>query len=39
MVQEFFDSDWGPLIEEQEAQAQAERETEERDRRGGFWCG
>ena len=38
-IQAFFDSDWGPMIEEQQAQAEAERDAEERDRRGGFWCG
>ena len=38
-IQAFFDSDWGPLIEEQEARAQAERDAVERARRGGFWCG
>ena len=38
-IQEFFDSDWGPMIEEQQARAQAERDAAERDRRGGFWCG
>ena len=38
-IQEFFDSDWGPMIEEQEARAQEERDAVERARRGGFWCG
>jgi hypothetical protein len=38
-IQEFFDSDWGPLIEEQQAQLEAERDAEERDRRVGFWTG
>ena len=38
-IQEFFDSDWGPLIEEQEARMQEERDAEERDRRVGFWTG
>ena len=38
-LQAFFDSDWGPIFEEQQAQAEAEREAAERDRRGGFWCG
>ena len=38
-IQEFFDSDWGPMIAAQEAQMQAERDAAERDRRGGFWCG
>jgi hypothetical protein len=36
---EFFNSDWAPLIEAQEAQAQEERDAQERDRRSGFWCG
>jgi len=38
-LQAFFDSDWGPIFEEQQAQAEAEREAAERNRRGGFWCG
>ncbi len=38
-LQAFFDSDWGPIFEEQQAQAEAERDAAERDRRGGFWCG
>jgi hypothetical protein len=38
-LQAFFDSDWGPIFEEQQAQAEAEREAAERDRCGGFWCG
>jgi len=38
-IQAFFDSDWGPIFEEQQAQAEAEREAAERDRCGGFWCG
>ena len=38
-IQEFFDSDWGPMIEEQQARAQEERDAAERARRGGFWCG
>ena len=38
-IQEFFDSDWGPMIEEQEARMQEERDAVERARRGGFWCG
>ena len=36
---QFFNSDWGPLIEAQEAQAQEERDAEEREKRSGFWCG
>ena len=36
---EFFNSDWTPLIEAQEAQAQEERDAAERDRRRGLWCG
>ena len=35
----FFNSDWGPLIEAQEAQAQEEADAAERDRRRGLWCG
>ena len=38
-IQEFFNSDWGPMIEEQEARLQQERDAAERARRGGFWCG
>ena len=38
-IQAFFDSDWGPLIEAQEAQMQEERDAAERDSRAGFWCG
>ena len=38
-IQEFFDSDWGPLLEAQEAQMQEERDAAERDRRAGFWTG
>ena len=38
-IQEFFDSDWGPMIEAQEARMQEERDAAERARRGGFWCG
>ena len=38
-IQAFFDSDWGPLIEAQEAQMQEERDAAERDTRAGFWCG
>ena len=38
-IQEFFDSDWGPMIAAQEARMQEERDAAERDRRGGFWCG
>ena len=38
-INEWFNSDWGPIFEEQQAQAEAEREAAERDRRGGFWCG
>ena len=38
-IQEFFDSDWGPMIEEQEARMQEDRDAAERARRGGFWCG
>jgi hypothetical protein len=38
-LQAFFDSDWGPIFEEQQAQAEAEREAAEIDRCGGFWCG
>ena len=36
---EFFNSDWTPLIEAQEAQAQEEADAAERDRRRGLWCG
>ena len=36
---EFFDSDWTPLIEAQEAQMQEERDAAERDKQRGFWCG
>ena len=36
---EFFNSDWGPLIEAREAQAQEEADAAERDRRSGLWCG
>ena len=36
---EFFNSDWTPLIEAQEAQAQEERDAAQRDRRSGLWCG
>ena len=35
-INEWFNSDWGPLIEEQEAQAEAERDAVERARCGGF---
>ena len=38
-IQAFFDSDWGPLIEAQEAQMQEDRDAAERDTRAGFWCG
>ena len=38
-INEWFNSDWGPIFEEQQAQMQAERDAAERDRRGGFWCG
>ena len=38
-LQAFFNSDWGPIFEEQQAQAEAEREAAERDGYGGFWCG
>ena len=38
-INEWFNSDWGPIFEEQQAQAEAEREAAERDRCGGFWCG
>ena len=37
-LNEWFNSGWGPLIEEQQAQIEAERDAEEIDRRGGFWC-
>ena len=36
---EFFNSDWTPLIEAQEAQAQEEADAAERERRSGLWCG
>ena len=36
---EFLISDWGPLIEAQEAQAQEEADAAERERRSGLWCG
>jgi transposase-like protein len=35
----FFNSDWGPLIEAQEAQAQEEADAAEREKRSGLWCG
>ncbi len=38
-IQEFFDSDWGPLIEEQQAQLEAEKMQQEMNLRAGFWCG
>ena len=38
-LQAFFDSDWGPIFEEQEERAREERDEGERDRQGGFWCG
>ena len=38
-LQAWWESDWTPLIEEQQAQMQAERDAAERARRGGFWCG
>ena len=38
-IQAFFDSDWGPLIEEQEAQLEAEKMQQEMNLRAGFWCG
>ena len=38
-IQEFFDSDWGPMIEEQEARMQEERDAAERERRRGFCTG
>ena len=37
-INEWFNSDWGPIFEEQQAQAEAEREAAERDKCGGFWC-
>ena len=36
---EFLNSDWGPLIEAQEAQAQEECDAAEREKRSGLWCG
>ena len=38
-LNEWFNSDWTPMIEEQEARMQAERDAEERGRRVGFWTG
>ena len=38
-IQEFFNSDWGPLIEEQQAQLEAEKMQQEMNLRAGFWCG
>jgi len=38
-IQGFFDSDWGPLIEEQQAQLEAEKKQQEMNLRAGFWCG
>ena len=38
-INEWFNSDWGPIFEEQQAQVEAERDAAERDRCGGFWCG
>ena len=38
-INEWFNSDWGPIFEEQQAQVEAERDAAERNRRGGFWCG
>ena len=38
-IQEFFDSDWGPLIEKQQAQLEAEKMQQEMNLRAGFWCG
>ena len=38
-IQEFFDSDWGPLLEAQEAQLEAEKMQQEMNLRAGFWCG
>ena len=37
-INEWFNSDWGPIFEAQQAQVEAEREAAERNRRGGFWC-
>jgi len=38
-LQAWWESDWTPLIEEQQAQMQAERDAAERATRAGFWCG
>ena len=38
-IQEFFDSDWRPLIEKQQAQLEAEKMQQEMKLRAGFWCG
>jgi len=38
-LQAWWESDWTPLIEEQQAQMQAERDAAERANRAGFWCG
>ena len=38
-LNEWFNSDWGPLIEEQQAQLEAEKMQQEMNLRAGFWCG
>ena len=38
-LQAWWESDWGPQIEAQEAQAQEEADAAERERRSGLWCG
>ncbi len=38
-INEWFNSDWGPIFEEQQAQMQAECDAAERATRAGFWCG
>ena len=38
-INEWFNSDWGPLLEEQQAQLEAEKMQQEMNLRAGFWCG
>ncbi len=38
-IQAFFDSDWGPLIEEQQAQLEAEKMQQQMKLQRGFWPG